>query len=90
MRFDFLVIASVPYELIIGAPTLVEIGACIDMYSQKITIRNHGKTEELNLMYKPETLDGSDDELTTESESNVEEDLGKGDYNSFGLTFKEN
>ena len=55
MRLDFLVIASVPYDLIIGAPKLVEMRACIDMYHQTVTIRNYGKTEVLNLVYEPET-----------------------------------
>ena len=32
MRLDLLVITSVPYNLIIGAPTLVDKRACIDMY----------------------------------------------------------
>ena len=41
MRLDFLVIAPVPYDLIIGAPTLLEMRACIDMYHQTVTIRNH-------------------------------------------------
>ena len=74
MRLDFLVIASVPYDLIIGASNLVEMRACIDMYHQTVTIGNHGKTEVLNLIYEPETWYGSDDELTTESESDIGED----------------
>ena len=57
MRLEFLVIASVPYDLIIDAPTLVEMWACIDMYHQTVTIGNHGKTEVLNLVYEPETWD---------------------------------
>ena len=83
MRFNFLVIASVPYALIISAPTLVEMHACIDMYHQTVTIRNHGKTEVLNLMHEPETWDGSDDGLTTESESDIGEDSDKEDYSVF-------
>ena len=45
MHLDFLVVSSVPYDLIIGAPMLVEMRACIDMYQQTVTIRNHGKAE---------------------------------------------
>ena len=74
MRLDFLVIASVPYDLIFGASTLVEMRACTDMYHQTVSVRNHGKTEVLNLVYEPETWDGSDDELKTESESDIRED----------------
>ena len=74
MRIDFLVIASVPYDLTIGAPTLVEMRACTDMYHQTVLIRNHGKTEVLNLVYEPVTWDGSNDELKTKSESDIGED----------------
>ena len=55
MRLDFLVITSVPYHLIIGALTLIEMRACIDMYHQTVMIRNHGKTEVLNLVHELET-----------------------------------
>ena len=88
MRLD-LAIASVPFDLIIGALTLVETHAFADVYQQTVTIRNRGKTEVLNLVYEPETWDGSDDELTTESESDIGEDLDKGDYSAFVLTLKE-
>ena len=37
-------------------------------------MRNYGKKKELNLAYEPETWDGSDDELTTESISEIGED----------------
>ena len=35
------------------------------MYHQTVTIRNHGKTEVLNLVHELGTWDGSDDEITT-------------------------
>lgn len=35
---DFLGIASVPYDLIIGAPKLVKMRACTDRYHQTVTI----------------------------------------------------
>ena len=54
-----------------------------------VKIRSHGKTEVLNLVYRPEMWDGSHDELTTESESDIGEDLDKGDYSAFVLTLKE-
>ena len=83
MRLGLLVIASVPYDLIIGALTLVEMRVCIGMYQQKVKIRNHGKTEVMNLVHEPQTCDGSDDELTTESEIGIGEDLNKGNYSAF-------
>ena len=43
----------------------------------------------LNLLYEPETWDGSDNELTTESETDIGEDSGKGDYSAFVSTLKE-
>ena len=89
MRLDFFVIASVPCDVIIIAPTLVEMRACICTYHQTVTIRNNGKTEVLNLVYKSETWDGSDDELTTESEINIGEDSYKEDYSKFILILKE-
>ena len=89
MHLDFSVIASVPYDLIIGAPTLVEIRECIDLYHQTVTIRNHCKTEVLNLVYKPESWDRTDEELTTESESDIWEDSKKGYYRAFVFTLKE-
>ena len=49
MRLEFSVIASFPYDLIIGAPTLVEMRECIDMDHQTVTIGNHEQTEVLNL-----------------------------------------
>ena len=52
------------------------------------TIRNHGKTKVLNLVYEPETWEGSDDELTTESESDIGEDSDERDYSAFVVTLK--
>ena len=77
IRLDFLVVDSVPYDLIIGAATLVGILASIDVYHKTVSIRNHAKTEALNLAYEPETCNGSEYELTTESESDSGEDLNK-------------
>ena len=85
MRLDFLMIASVPYDLIIDALTLEAMRACIHMYDQTVKIRNHGETEVLNLVYELETWDGSDDELTSESESDIGEDSDKGHYSAFVL-----
>ena len=80
MRLDLLVIASVPYDWIIGAPTSVEMRACIDMYHQTATIRDHDKTEVLDFVHEPETWDGSDDELIAESESDIGKDSDEVDH----------
>ena len=40
-------------------------------------------------MYESETWNGSGNELTTESESDIEEDSDKGDYSACVLTLKE-
>ena len=83
MGLDSLVITSVPYDLIIGAPTLMEMREWIDMYYQTVTTRNHGKTGVLNIVYQPETWDRSDDELMIESEGDIGEDSYKRDFSAF-------
>ena len=69
MGLDSLVIASVPYGLIIGAATLVDMLTCIDMPHQIDMTRKEGKREVLNLVYESETWAGSDHELTSGSEN---------------------
>ena len=63
--------------------------ACIDMHHQTVRIRNHGKTKVLNLLYEPENWGGSEDELTSESESDIGEDSDEGNYSAFLLTLNE-
>ena len=89
MRLDLLVIASVSYDLIIGAPTLVEMRERIYMYHQIVTIRDHSKTEVLDFVHESETWDGSDDEPTTKSESDIGKDSDEVDYVAFLLTLRE-
>ena len=48
--------------------------------------KNHGKTQILNFFYEQETWVGSEDQLKTESESDISEDLNKGDYSAVELT----
>ncbi len=38
-RLDFMVINSLPYHLIIGSPTLVDMCSCIDLYHQTVKVR---------------------------------------------------
>ena len=59
-----------------------------DMHDQTVTIRSHGKTEVLNLVCETENSDGSNNQLTTESESDIGEDSGKGNHSAFVLTLK--
>ena len=58
-RIDIILVASVLYDLIIGAPTLVEMRACIDMYHETVTIRNHSTTEVLHQLYQYESLNSN-------------------------------
>ncbi len=51
VRLKFIVIESVPYDLILGTPALVHIRARIDMYSQTVQVKKDRKTEVLNLVY---------------------------------------
>ena len=76
MGLDLLVIGSLPYGLLISAPTSVEMCACFNMYHEAVTIRNHGNTEVLNAVNEPGIWDRSDDELPTESESDIGKDSG--------------
>ncbi len=68
----FMVIEFVSYNLIIGTPALVRIRARIDMNSQTVQVRKDGKSEVLNLVYKPEMLDDTDDDMTTDTESETD------------------
>ena len=54
-----------------------------------MTIRSHGKKEVFNFVYELETWDGSDNELTTKSESEIGEDSDIGDYCILLLNLKE-
>ncbi len=87
VRLDFMVIKSLPYDLIIGSPTLVEMCACIDLYHQTVKVRKDGKTETLNLVYEPEMYEDTDEELTTDTESDIGEESEKDEYSAFVLTF---
>ena len=74
---DFLEAESIRYDLINGASALVKMRAYISIYLKTVTTRKNAKTEVLNLLYKPETLDGSDNQQTTDSETNIREDSSK-------------
>ncbi len=88
VRLKFMVIESVPYDLIIGTPALVQIRARIDMYSQTEQVRKNVKTEVLNLVYEPGVFDDTDDELTKESESETDpgEFSDKDEFSGFLMT----
>ena len=63
--------------------------ACIDIYHQKVTIRNRAETEVMNLVYELETWDESDDELVIESDSDIGKDSDSVEYNALVLTLKD-
>ena len=90
-RLDFMVVDSVPYDLIIGAPTLVKLCTRIDLYHQTVKLRHNGQSETLNLEYEPEIGDDTNDDFTSESET--EEDIGEdsetGDLAGLVLTINE-
>ena len=48
---DFFVLPEVPYKVIIGATSLTDNRARIDMYDQYVKIRHKGKTEIINFEY---------------------------------------
>lgn len=55
--------------MIIGAPILDDMHSRIHVYHQTFPIKKNGKPEALNIVYEPETWDGSDNELMTDSET---------------------
>ncbi len=81
-------IESVPYDLIIDTPALVHIRARIDIYSRTLQVSKDGKTEVLNLVYEPELFGDADDELTTDTESEIDagEVSDKDEFSGFLMT----
>ncbi len=71
VRLNFMVIKLLTYDLIIGSPTSVDKCACIDLYHQTVTVRKNGKTETLKFVYEPEMYEETEDELTTDTESDI-------------------
>ena len=71
VRLNFMVIKLLTYDLIIGSPTLVDTCACMDLCHQTVKVRKNGKTETLNLVYEPEINEDTEDELTTDTESDI-------------------
>ena len=80
---------SLPYELIIGSPTLVDMCARINLYHQTVKVRKHRKTETLNLVNGPEMYQETEDELTRATESNIGEESDREEYSAFVTTFSE-
>lgn len=72
-RLKFFVLNKVPYDLIIGAPTLVQIITRIDMYHQTVKEQKNGKSDILNLEHEPNVGDNTKDDFTTDS--SAEEDM---------------
>ena len=73
MRLNFMLIKSFPYDVIIGSPILVDMCACIDLYHQTVKVRKDGTTETLNLVYEAEMYEDTEDELTTDTKSDIGE-----------------
>ncbi len=84
-----MVIKPLPYDLIIGSPTLVDMCACIDLYPQKIKVRNDEKAETMNFVYEPEMYEDTEDKLTMDTESDIAEESGKDEYSAFVLTLSD-
>ena len=74
-KLRFMVIKSVPFHLIIGAPTLVLMCTSIDLYHHTVKIWYSGQTETLSLEYEPEFGDDTEDDFT--SDSTKEDDIGE-------------
>ncbi len=50
---------------------MVDICACMDLYHQTVKMRKDDKTETLNLVYESEMYEDTEDELTTDTESDI-------------------
>ena len=75
MRLKFLVIENMPFDIIIGDPTQIQMKAKIDKYHATVKLKLNGVTETLNLEYEPEFGDNSEDDFTSETDS--ETDIGE-------------
>ena len=90
-RLKFLVMDSVPFDLIISDPTQIKLRMKIDKYHSTVKVKMNGKSDTLNLQYEPDIGDNTDDDFTSDSES--EEDIGEDtdneDYVGLVLTISE-
>ncbi len=89
VRLKFIVIKSLRYELIIVSSTLVDMCDCIDLYHQTVKVRKDEKMETLNLVYEPEMYEDTEDELTTDTESDIGEDSAKHEYGASVLSLSD-
>ncbi len=86
---NFMVIKSLPYDLVIGSPTLVCMCACIHLDRQAVKVRKDENTENFNLIYGPEMYKVKEEELTTDKESDVGEGSNKYEYSALILTLRD-
>ncbi len=63
--------------------------ACIDLYHQTVKVRKDEKIETLNLVYEPEMYEDTEDELTTDTESDIGVESDKDEYSAFVLTLSD-
>ncbi len=89
VRLNFMVIKSLPYDLNLGSPPLVDMCPCIDLYHQTAKVRKDGQTETLNPVYEPEMYEDTEDELTTDTESDRGEESDKDEYSAFVITLSD-
>ena len=89
LQLNFMVIKSLPYDSIIESPKLVDMCASIDLYHQTVKVKKDDKTETLNLFYEPETYEDTEDELTTDTESDIGEDSAKHEYGASVLSLSD-
>ena len=90
-RLNFLVMESVPFDLIISDPTQIKLRMKIDKYHSTVKVKMNGKTDTLNLQYEPDVGDNTDDDFTSDSDSHddIGEDSDPGDYAGLVLTVNE-
>lgn len=70
-HLKFLVLDSVPFDLIISDPIQIKVRIKIDMYLSTVKVRANGKIETLNLEYEPGFGEGSDGDFTSASDTDT-------------------
>ena len=91
VRLKFLVMESVPFDLIISDPTQIKLRMKIDKYHSTVKVKMNGKSDTLNLQYEPDVGNNTDDDFTsgTSSEEDIGEESDHEEYAGLVLTVSE-
>lgn len=87
----FLVMESVPFDLIITDPAQIKLKMKIEKYHSTVSVRANGRSETLNLQYDLEVGNDTDDDITSDGETDeaIGVDSDAEDYAGLVLTVSE-